>query len=105
MDIGTAETLARRSEMLDLLIVSGVTGLVSAAAALWAQRRSMVHQRVFAGLVSLAVTVIVFSLIGWAAATLVVIAPLVLTWVFVGTFALLFALRLYRELRSLPAIE
>jgi hypothetical protein len=103
MDIGTAETLARRSEMLDLLIVSGVTGLVSAAAALWAQRRSMVH--VFAGLVSLAVTVIVFSLIGWAAATLVVIAPLVLTWVFVGTFALLFALRLYRELRSLPAIE
>jgi lipopolysaccharide export LptBFGC system permease protein LptF len=104
MDIGTAETLARRSEMLDVLIVAGLTGLVSATVALWAQRRAMIHQRVFAGLVSLAVTVILFSLMGWAAAALA-IAPFVLTWVFVGAFAFLFALRLYRELRSLPTID
>jgi len=56
-------------------------------------------------LVSLTVTLILFSLIAWAAALIVTIAPLPLTWVPIGTLALLFALRLYRELRSLPAMD
>jgi len=89
--------------MLTLLMVAGVTGIVSATTALWMHGRRMLHQRVFALLVSFAVTVIVFSLIAWAAAFIVVIAPLPLTWVFVVTLASLFAQRLYRELRALPA--
>jgi hypothetical protein len=40
-----------------------------------------------------------FSVVAWAAAA---IAPLPLTWVLVGTLALLFALRLYRELQEPP---
>jgi hypothetical protein len=43
-------------------------------------------------------------LIGWLAA-LFPIAPRHLTWVFVGAFAVLFALRLYKELRSPATIE
>jgi hypothetical protein len=49
--------------------------------------------------------VILFSLIAWAAAAIAAIAPLLLIWVFVGTLALLFALRLYRELQALPAMD
>jgi len=91
--------------MLTLLMVSGVMGVASATTALWMHGRRMLHQRVFALLVSFAVTVILFSLIAWSAAVIVAIAPLSLTWVFVGTLALVFALRLYRELRDLPAID
>jgi hypothetical protein len=65
----------------------------------------MLHHRVFALLVSFTVTLILFSLIAWAAALIVTIAPLPLIWVLVGTLALLFALRLYRELQSLPATD
>jgi hypothetical protein len=86
-------------------MVAGVMGVVSATTALWMHGRRMLHQRVFALLVSFAVTVILFSLIAWAAAVVVAIAPLSLTWVFVGTLALVFALRLYRELRDLSAID
>jgi hypothetical protein len=78
-------------------------GLISATTALWMQGRRMLHHRVFALLVSFTVTLVLFSLI--AAALIVIIAPLPLTWVLVGTLALLFALRLYRELRSLPAMD
>jgi hypothetical protein len=91
--------------MLTLLMVAGVMAVVSATTALWMQGRRILHQRVFALLVSFAVTVILFSLIAWLAAVIVVIAPLSLTWVFVGTLALVFALRLYRELSDLPAID
>jgi len=91
--------------MLTLLMVAGVMGVVSATTALWMHGRRMLHQRVFALLVSFAITVILFSLIAWAAAVVVAIAPLSLTWVFVGTLALVFALRLYRELRDLSAID
>jgi hypothetical protein len=87
--------------MIGLLILAGAVGLVAATAALWAQGRAMIHQRIFAGLISLAVTVILFSLIAWAA-TVMTVAPLLLTWGFVGALALMFALRLYRELRTLP---
>jgi hypothetical protein len=95
---------ARRFCMLNILLFAGVIGFVAATAALWARGRVMIDQRVFAGLVSLAVTVILFSLIGWVAAVFV-IAPRHLTWVFVGAFALLFASRLYRELRSPATID
>ena len=91
--------------MLTLLMVAGVMGVVSATTALWMHGRRMLHQRVFALLVSFAITVILFSLIAWATAVVVAIAPLSLTWVFVGTLALVFALRLYRELCDLSAID
>ena len=90
--------------MIGLLILAGAVGLVAATAALWAQGRAMIHQRIFAGLISLAVTVILFSLIAWAA-TVMTVAPLLLTWGFAGALALMFALRLYRELRTLPEVD
>jgi len=65
--------------MLTLLMVAGVMGVVSATTALWMHGRRMLHQRVFALLVSFAITVILFSLIAWAAAVVVAIAPLSLT--------------------------
>lgn len=89
--------------MIGLLILAGAVGLVAATAALWAQGRTMIHQRIFAGLISLAVTVILFSLIAWAA--VMTTAPLLLTWGFAGALALMFALRLYRELRTLPEAD
>jgi len=91
--------------MLTLLMVAGVTGMASATTALWMHGRRMLHQRIFALLISIAVTAILFSLIAWAAAVIVAIAPFSLTWALVGTLALLFALRLYRELRDLPATD
>ena len=91
--------------MLTLLMVAGVMGMVSATTALWVHGHRMLHQRIFALLVSFTVTAILFSLIAWAAVVIVAIAPLSLTWLLVGTLALLFALRLYRELRDLPATD
>ena len=91
--------------MLTLLMIAGAMSIVSATTALWIHGRRMLHQRIFALLVSFAVTLILFSLVAWAAAAIVSIAPLSLTWVFVGTLALLFASRLYRELRALPQMD
>jgi uncharacterized membrane protein len=91
--------------MLTLLMLAGGMGIASATAALWMQGRRMVHQRVFAALVSATVTVILFSLVAWAAAALMASTPLPVLWFLVGGLALLFALRLYRELRTLPAID
>ena len=90
--------------MIEPLMLAGVIGLIAATAALWAQGRAMIHQRIFAGLISLAVTVILFSLIAWAA-TVMTVAPLLLTWGFVGALALMFAQRLYHELRTLPEAD
>ena len=91
--------------MLTLLMLAGGMGIVSASAALWMQGRQMVHQRMFAALISAAVTVILFSMAAWAAAAIMTGAPLPLIWLLVGVLALPFAQRLYRELRSLPAID
>jgi hypothetical protein len=91
--------------MLTLLMVAGGMGVISATTALWMQGRQMLHHRAFALLVSFTVTLILFSLIAWAAAVIAAIAPLLLTWVLVATLALLFAVRLYRELRALPATD
>ena len=91
--------------MLTLLMLAGGMGIASATAALWMQGRRMVHQRVFAALVSVAVTVIVFSVIAWAAAAVTTSALIPAIWLLVGTLALMFALRLYRELRTLPTVD
>ena len=91
--------------MLTLLMLAGGMGIASATAALWMQGRRMVHQRVFAGLVSITVTVVLFSVIAWAAAAVMTSKLIPAIWLLVGTLALMFALRLYRELRTLPAID
>jgi hypothetical protein len=86
-----------------LMLASGV-GLVAATAALWVQGWRA-YRRFFAFLVSIAVTVSLFSVVAWGATEIAQVAPLPLTWVFVGTLALLFALRLYRQLQDLPPRE
>ena len=91
--------------MLTLLMLAGGMGIASASAALWMQGRQMVHQRMFAALVSAAVTIILFSLVAWGAASVMTAAPIPLVWLLTGTLALPFAMRLYRELRTLPAID
>jgi hypothetical protein len=84
-----------------LMLASGV-GVVAATAALWVQGSGGPITRFFAGLISIAVTLSLFSVVAWAATA---IAPLPLTWVLVGTLALLFALRLYRQLQEPPQGE
>jgi hypothetical protein len=91
--------------MLTLLMLAGGMGIASASAALWMQGGRMVHQRVFAGLVSITVTVVLFSVIACAAAAVMASTLIPAIWLLVGTLALMFALRLYRELRTLPAID
>ena len=86
-------------------MVAGGMGIVSATTTLWMQGRQMLHHRAFALLVSFTITLILFSLIAWAAASIAAVAPLLLTWVLVASLALLFAVRLYRELRALPATD
>jgi hypothetical protein len=84
-----------------LMLASGV-GLAAATAALWVQGWRRADYCFFAGLVSIAVTLSLFSVVAWTATA---IAPSPLTWVLVGTLALLFALRLYRELHELAPGE
>ena len=62
-------------------------------------REMSAHHRFFAGLISIAVTLSLFSVVAWAVTA---IAPLPLIWVLVGTLALLFALRLYQQLQKPP---
>ena len=85
--------------MPNLLMFANGVGLVAATAALWVQGQRRADHRFFAGLISTAVTSSLFSVVTWAATA---IAPLPFTWVLVGTLALLFALRLYRELQEPP---
>ena len=85
-----------------LMLASGV-GFVAATAALWVQRWRRENHRVFAGLISISVTSTLFLGVAWGATEIAQVAPLPLTWIFVGTLALLFALRLYRQLQDPPA--
>ena len=87
-----------------LMLASGV-GLGAATAALWVQRWQRENHRVFAGLISISVTSTLFSGVAWAATEIAQATPLPLIWVFVGTVALLFALRLYRQLQVPPLSE
>ena len=86
----------------NMLMLACGGGLVTATAALWVQGWRRADHRLFTGLISIAVTLSLFSVVAWAATA---IAPLPLTWVLVGTLALLFALRLYRELQEPPLGE
>jgi hypothetical protein len=82
--------------MPNLLMLASGVGLVAATAGLWVQGQPRADHRFFAGLISIGVTSSLFSVVAWAAIS---IAPLPITWVLVDTLALLFALRLYRELQ------
>ena len=87
-----------------LMLASGV-GFVAATAALWVQRWRRENHRVFAGLISISVTSTLFLGVAWGATEIAQVAPLPLTWIFVGTLAVLFALRLYRQLQDPPPSE
>jgi hypothetical protein len=91
--------------MHGLLITAGLIGVGAAGAALWLQRRHHIAHRWFAGLIALAVTASLFSVIAWAATAVARIAPLPLTLVLVGTLAIVFAVRLYRELKFPPTSQ
>ena len=88
--------------MPNLLMLASGAGFVAATAALWVQGWRWGDYRFFAGLISIAVTLSLFSVVAWAATA---IAPLPLTWVLVGMLAVLFALRLYRQLQQPPPGE
>ena len=81
----------------NLLVLASGVGLVATTAALWVKGWRRADHRFFAGLISIAVTSSLFSVVAWA---MTAIAPLPLTWVIVGMLALLFALRLYRQLQD-----
>jgi hypothetical protein len=87
-----------------ILLAVGV-GLLFATGTLWLQARQRIDHRSFAGLVAIAVTLSLFSVVAWIATEIVRVAPLLLTWSFVVTLALIFALRVYRELRVPPPNE
>ena len=87
----------------DLLMLASGVGFVAATAALWVQRWRRENHRVFAGLISISVTSTLFLGVAWGATEIAQVAPLPLTWIFVGTLALLFALRLYQQLQDPPA--
>jgi hypothetical protein len=87
------------------LLLAGIVGLVTATAALLLQGRRPIDRRFFAALITSAVTLSVFSVVAWIATAIGRVAPLLLIWAFVGVLALLFAVRLYRELRLPPPGE
>ena len=88
-----------------LMLAAGALATVTATAALWVERHRPIGQRCFAGLVSIAVTLSLFSVVAWAATAIVAVAPYYLIWAFVVTLALIFALRLYRALLAPPPPE
>jgi hypothetical protein len=81
------------------MIIPGIVGVVAATAAIWLQGRQRIDRRYFAGLLALAVTSSLFSVLGCAATRVARIVPLPLIWVFVGILVPLLAVRLYRELQ------
>ena len=85
-----------------LMLASGV-GLAAATAALWVQRWRRDNHRVFAGLISVSVTSTLFSGVAWGATEIAQGASLPLTRIFVGTLALFFTRRLYRQLQDPPS--
>jgi hypothetical protein len=57
-----------------LLILAGCLGVSAASVALWLQSRR-IDRRLFAGVIALAVTTSLFSVIAWAATAVARIAP------------------------------
>jgi hypothetical protein len=88
-----------------LLIVLGGLGVAAASAALWLRGRSRIELRLFAALVTAAVTLSLFSVVAWVATVIATTAPWPLIWALVAVLALWFAVRLYRELRLPPSSE
>ena len=84
-------------------MLAGALALVTATVALRLQG-SQISRRFFAGLISIAVTLSVFTVFAWAATAIVGVASLPLIWALI-MLAILFALRLYRELQSPPRDE
>ena len=91
--------------MIHLPILAASVGVVTAGGALWVQGRRRIDRRLFAGLVAAAVTLSLCSLLVWVTTSIGRMVSLPLTWAFVGVLIVLFALRLYRELRALPRNE
>ena len=91
--------------MVGLLILPGGVAVVTAGFALWLAGRRRIDRRYFAGSVAIAVSASVFSVTAWVTTAIVRGAPLALTWAIVGALALLFAVRLYRELQAPPSDE
>jgi hypothetical protein len=71
--------------VLSLLMLASGMGLVAATASLWVERWRRADRRFFAGLVSIAVTLSLFSGVAWVATA---IAPLPLTWILVSAHSL-----------------
>jgi presenilin-like A22 family membrane protease len=90
--------------MHNLLMLAGGVGLLTATAALCLHGRR-VDRRFFAGLISIAVTLSLFSVFAWVAPAIARVVPLPLTWALICTLALIFALILYRELQAPPSSE
>ena len=88
--------------MLELLIAAGAVGVVAATAALWLEGRRRIGRRCFAGLLALAIASSAFSVLAWVATAITRTIPLPVTWACVIALAVLFAVRLYRELQVSP---
>jgi hypothetical protein len=91
--------------VLKLPILAAGVGFAAATAALWVQRWQREDHRVFAGLISISVTLTLFSGVAWGATEIAEGTPLSFTGISVGTLALLFAPRLYRQLQDPPSSE
>jgi hypothetical protein len=88
-----------------LLIFTCGLAVAAAGTALGLQRRGRVDTRVFAALVSAAVTLSLFSVVAWIATVIAQPTPWPLACALVAVLAWLFARRLYRELRAPPSGE
>jgi len=91
--------------VLNLLTLAASIGFGAAAAALCLQRWRREHHRVFAGLISVSVTSILFSGVAWGATEIAQIATLPFAWIAFGILAFLFGVRLYRQLQAPPQSE
>lgn len=87
--------------MHNMLVTMGLIGLLAATVALCLHRRR-IDRRLFAGLIAVAATSSLFSVLGWVATAFGRFAPLPVIWALIGVLTLLFALRLYRELAGRP---
>lgn len=84
--------------MQHLPVLTGIVALVMSTVAL-CLRTQLLSRRSFAGLVATAVTLSLFSLFAWAA-SIIRTPPSPVVWCVVCALAVLFALKLYRELQA-----
>jgi hypothetical protein len=89
--------------MQKVLMLTGGMGLLTASLALCLNGR-LVTRGYFAGLISIAVTLSLFSVVALGA-TFSRLASSPLTWILICTLAVIFGLRIYRELQAPPWSE